>query len=131
MRRHAQFTILVAVAMLLPNTATAESLTEGVQYITEAAQVEYVMVEPTFIDEGSVTYTEESSSYPVDQGTVVVVDDTYTVQYEAFEPTYLEPEAKTAYGTTTTTEVIDGVVYETIISNDAPVIEGGSVSQTY
>ena len=132
MRKHAQLAALVTAAMLLPNAAMAESLlVEGVEYTTESAPVEYVVVEPVFVDEAATTYAEESVAYPIAQDVTVVIDDSYTVQYGASEPTYIEPAAEEVYATMTTTEVIDGVVYETVIDADTPVIEGNSISQTY
>lgn len=132
MRKPAHLAAFVTAAMLLPNTATAESFpVVGGDYTTEAASVEYIMVEPVFIDETAATYTDDGSSYPVTQDVTVVNEDSYILQYEAFEPTYVEPGAEASYGATTMTETIDGVVYETVIVEDVPFNESGSVSQTY
>lgn len=95
--------------------------------------VDYGTVETVYVDETAMASPSEYVAYQAYDEQYSVVEEPYVLPYETFE---VDPSAATVFNAeygqnAVVSEVIDGVVYETIVSTETPLLESGQIIQTY
>lgn len=142
MRKNAFVLVTAIVAASVATSVNAEMLSsDGVTYTYGAeslladpySTVDYGTVETVYMDETAMASPSEYVAYQAYDEQYSVVEEPYVMPYETVES---DPSVVTgyypAYGQNgVASNQIDGVVYETIYSSEAPLLESGQVIQTY
>jgi len=142
MRKNAFVLVTAISAASVATSANAEMLSSnGVTYTYGSeslladpySSTNYGAIENVYLDEVAVAAPSEYVAYQTIDEQYTVVEDPYATPYEAVESS---PSEAPIYNPETSqhsvmSEVIDGIVYETIVSTETPVLESGQIIQTY
>ena len=139
MRKTAFVLVTAICAASVATSVHAEMLSsDGVTYTYGSetlladpySAVDYGTVENVYLDATAMAPSSEYDTYQTYDEHYAVVEEPYVMPYET------DPSVVTgyypAYGQNgVASDQIDGVVYETIYSSEAPLLESGQVIQTY
>lgn len=139
MRKTAFVLVTAIYAASVATSVYAEMLSsDGVTYTYGSetlladpySAVDYGTVENVYLDATAMAPSSEYDTYQAYDEQYVLVEEPYVMPYET------DPSVVTgyypAYGQNgVASDQIDGVVYETIYSSEAPLLESGQVIQTY
>ena len=142
MRKNAFVLVTAIVAASVATSVNAEMLSsDGVTYTYGSeslladpySTVDYGTVETVYMDETAMASPSEYVAYQAYDEQYSVVEEPYVLPYGTVE---VDPSATTVFNAeygqnAVVSEVIDGVVYETIVSTETPLLESGQIIQTY
>ncbi len=142
MRKNAFVLIAAIFVASVTTSVNAEILSsDGVTYSygSESLQANpysstnYGAVEYVYQDETALASPVEYIEYQTYGEQFSVAEEPYVTSYETLATDLSDPTVfNTEYGQNgIVSEVIDGIVYETVVSTETPVFESGQIFQTY